>query len=181
MPAKTKKRPARKAEVPAGPVFHGTGLGDDDFKKGKVLVTRWTADAKYAWDKGVAMSRYLEGFRQGRILGVHCRECGRTMVPPRMFCEWCFRPVDEWVELKDTGTVNTFSLCYVTWDVKRIKEPELPAVIEIDGASPGMGIMHMLGGVDPKKIKIGMKVKAVWKPASEREGSVTDIKHWKPL
>ena len=60
------------------------------------------------------------------------------------------------------------------------EKPELPAVIEIDGASPGMGIMHRLGEVDPKKIRIGMKVKAVWKPAAEREGSITDIKYWKP-
>ena len=28
---------------------------------------------------------------------------------------------------------NTFSLCYVSWDVRRLKPPEIPAVIEIDG------------------------------------------------
>ena len=77
--------------------------------------------------------------------------------------------------LKDTGTVNTFSLCYVTWDVKRLQEPELPAVIQLDGAanlesSPIMGgIMHMLGEVDPEKIHIGMRVQAVWK-ATRRPG-----------
>ena len=182
MPAKAKKKavPKKVASAPESP-FRGTGLSDKDFKGGKVPTERWVHDARYAWDRGVAMSRYLEGYKQGKLLGVRCPECERTMIPPRMFCEWCFRPVDDWVELKDTGVINTFSLCYVTWDVKRIKKPELPAVIEIDGASPGMGIMHLLGEVDPKKIRIGMKVKAVWKPASEREGSVTDIKYWKPL
>ncbi|MBI4232407.1 OB-fold domain-containing protein, partial [Candidatus Peregrinibacteria bacterium] len=54
----------------------------------------------------------------------------------------------------------------------------IPAVIEIDGASPGMGIMHMISGVDPKKVKVGMKVKAVWKSPKEREGAITDIKYW---
>jgi len=57
----------------------------------------------------------------------------------------------------------------------------LPAVIEIDGASKGMGIMHLLGEVEPGDIKIGMKVKAVWKPEEEREGSITDIIYFKPL
>lgn len=159
----------------------GTGLSDEDIKEGKVLTTRWKADAKYGWDAGVAISRYLAGLKEGKILGVRCHKCGRTMVPPRIFCEWCFRNIDEWVELKDTGTVNTFSLCYVTWDVKRIKEPQIPAVIEIDGASKGMGIMHLLGEVDPKKVYIGMRVKAVWKEPAEREGAITDIRYWKPV
>ncbi len=161
--------------------FPGTGLSDADFKEGRVLTTRWKVDARYTWDAGVAIGRYLEGIKKGVILGVRCYKCGRTMVPPRIFCEWCFRNIDEWVELKDTGTVNTFSLCYVTWDVKRIKEPQIPAVIEIDGASPGMGIMHLLGEVDPQKVHIGMRVKAVWRPAGEREGAITDILYWKPL
>jgi len=95
--------------------------------------------------------------------------------------------MDEYVELPDTGTVNTFSLCYVTWDVRRITEPEIPAVIHLDGTStlesgPIMGgIMHMLGEVNPQKIEIGMRVHAVWKAPEEREGSVTDILYFKPI
>lgn len=168
--------------VPAAPPYNpiGTGLSEDDFKKGKVCTTRWTADARYAWDQGVAIGGYLAGLKQGKLLGVHCHKCGRTMIPPRAFCEWCFKPVDGWVELKDSGVINTFSLCYVTWDVRRVKEPQIPAVIEIAGASRGMGIMHLLGEVDPDQVKVGMRVKAVWKPEAEREGAITDIKYWKP-
>ena len=54
-------------------------------------------------------------------------------------------------------------------------------MIEIDGASTLHGFMHMLGEVDPKKVKIGMRVKAVWKPADERVGSINDILYFKPL
>lgn len=162
-------------------LLKGIGLKDDDIKQGKVLTTYWIADAKYHWDSGIAIGKYLEGLKHGKIFGVECHKCGRKMVPPRIFCEWCFKPIDNWIELQDTGEVNTFSLCYVTWDVKRIKEPQIPAVIEIDGASKGMGIMHLLGEVDPKKVYIGMKVKAVWKPEKEREGAITDIKYWKPI
>lgn len=162
-------------------VFGGTGLKDDDFKKGKVLTTEWIADAKFAWDRGIAIGRYLQELKKGKIIGVHCSKCGRTMVPPRIFCEVCFKKIDDWVYLKDTGTVNTFSLCYVTWDMRRVKEPEIPAVIEIDGTIPRMGIMHLLGEVEPKEVKIGMPVRAVWKPKREREGSITDIKYFKPL
>ena len=185
--AKTKtQRPKSKTQTPtaavAAPPYKpaGTGLSSDDIKKGKVCTTRWTHDAKYAWDRGVAIGKYLAGLKRGKILAVKCGTCNLTMVPPRASCEWCFKPIDGWVELKDTGVINTFSLSYVTWDVKRITEPVVPAVIEIDGASKGMGIMHLLGGVDPKQVKRGMKVKAVWKPVAEREGAITDILYLKP-
>jgi len=98
-----------------------------------------------------------------------------------MFCETCFCPTDRWVPLEDTGTVLTFSRCYVTWDMVRLEKPQIPAVIEIDGASPGMGIMHMLGEVDPDAVEIGMRVAAVWKPTEERTGSVNDIAYFRPL
>ena len=53
--------------------------------------------------------------------------------------------------------------------------------LDIDGASPLHGILHKLGEVKPEDVKIGMKVKAVWKPAKEREGAITDIKYFKPI
>jgi len=104
-----------------------------------------------------------------------------VMIPPRMFCERCFRPTDEWVYVRDTGKILTFSLCYVSWDVKQLKQPEIPAVIEIDGASPAMGILHVVKKIAPGKVRVGMAVHAVWKPKSKRIGSVTDIAHWEPI
>lgn len=158
----------------------GTPLSPKDFESGRILSTWYDTKAEYAWDKGQAIGHYLEMLRAGRIVGRECTACKRVLVPPRMFCELCFRHTDRWVDVKETGTVNTFSLCYVTWDMKRLTTPEIPAVIEIDGAAPGCGIMHKLGGVDPKAVKIGMKVKAVWKAPEEREGRITDIRYWAP-
>jgi hypothetical protein len=89
--------------------------------------------------------------------------------------------MDEWVYLEDTGTVNTFSISYTDWAAARIEEPQLPAIIEIDGASKGIGILHLLGEVEPKDVHIGMRVKAVWKPPEERQGAITDIEYFKPL
>jgi len=172
------RRPKMTAKIEE---FPGTALSRKDFEEGRVLFTTWEPNARYAWDAGVAIGRYLAELKNGRLIGRKCRKCHRIMVPPRMFCEHCFRPTDEWVYLQDTGTVLTFSLCYVTWDVKRVKEPLIPAVVEIDGASRGMGIMHLLGEVEPDEVKIGMRVKAVWKPPQEREGAITDIKYFKPL
>ena len=161
--------------------FPGTPLSEGDFQKGNILFRHDEMKADFGWDTGIAVGSYLAALKEGFLLGGYCQTCRKTVIPPRTVCEWCFRPMDSYVRLEDTGTVNTFSLCYVTWDVKRIEEPELPAVIEIDGASPLHGIMHKLGEVDPKDIHIGMRVKAIWKPPEEREGAITDILYFKPI
>ncbi|MFQ5711427.1 MAG: Zn-ribbon domain-containing OB-fold protein [Candidatus Geothermarchaeales archaeon] len=161
--------------------YSGTALSKDDIREGRVLSTLWRPNAKYGWAAGVAISRYLNELKNGRIIGRKCNKCGRVVVPPRMFCEWCFKPTDGWVYLKDTGKVNTYAISYIAADTTRIKEPIIPAVIEIDGASKGMGIFHLLGEVDPKNVKIGMRVRAQWKPPGERTGAITDIKYFKPI
>jgi uncharacterized OB-fold protein len=154
---------------------------------GEVLTTLWRVKANYAWDTGIAIGKYLEGLKQGKILGVRCPECHRTVVPPRAFCELCFRPINDWVELPDTGKINTYSVSYVNWDATRRQTPEVPAVIEIDGASPGIGILHLMGEVGDTleeitaRLKVGVTVQAVWKPAQEREGAITDIRYFRPI
>jgi uncharacterized OB-fold protein len=162
-------------------VYDTTYLRTKDFEEGKVLFEVWDPNARYAWDAGVAIGRFLQELKAGRMIATRCSSCMRVMIPPRMFCEHCFVPADAFVPLENTGTVITFSLCYVTWDMVRIKEPQIPAVIAIDGASPGMGILHLMGEVDPEAVQIGMKVEAVWKPAEERSGSITDIAYFKPV
>jgi len=162
-------------------VFPTTGLSQGDFDQNRVITVEWDPRAEYAWDEGVAIGKYLQGLKEGKLLGRVCRQCRRRLIPPRMFCEQCYRPTDEWFEAADTGAVKTFSLCYVTWDMIKLDRPQIPAVIDIDGASRGMGILHLLGEVDPSAVHIGMRVRAVWKPPEERMGEITDILYWKPI
>jgi uncharacterized OB-fold protein len=167
--------------------FPGTPLSEKDFDQRKILFRHDELKADYAWDTGIGIGAYLAAMKNGVILGSACYTCNKIVVPPRTVCEWCFKPMDEYIPLRDTGTVNTFSLCYVTWDVQRITEPEIPIVVELDGTSslkngPIMGgIMHLLGEVEPQQVKIGMRVKAVWKKPEDRAGAITDILYFRPI
>jgi uncharacterized OB-fold protein len=160
--------------------FPGTSLDKRGLKDRAIFLTSYVPKLRYRWDTGEAIGRYLEELKNGRLIARRCDGCHRIMIPPRMFCERCFRPTDEWVYVKDTGRILTFSLCYVTWEVRRLKQPQIPAVIEIDGASPGMGILHLVKKAPPKQVRVGMPVRAVWRTPSQRRGSVTDISHWQP-
>jgi len=161
--------------------YAGVEVKSADIKEGKVPTVRFRPKARYMWSAGIAMSRFLSELRNGKIIASRCNKCGRIMVPPRAFCEQCFKPADGWTYVKDTGTINTYSVSFIAGDASRIKEPIIVAVIDIDGASPGMGILHTVQEIAWKKVKFGMKVKAVWKPEKERTGAITDIKYFKPI
>jgi hypothetical protein len=160
----------------------GTYLRSKEFMAEDAITFKWRPNAKYIWAGGIAYSRFLDELKNGRIIGRGCRECGRILVPPRMFCDTCFRATDEWIYVKDTGTINTYSVSYLDADAKRIKKPILVAVIDLDGASEGIGILHFVDPkVNPEELHVGMKLKAVWKSEKERIGSVTDIAYFEPL
>jgi len=167
--------------------MRGKALSDVEFQK-TVPTVWWEPQLEYRWDAGAAISRFLAGLKEGKIYGVRCRQCGRTVTPPRAFCELDFKPMDEWVELADTGTINTFSICYITWDMKPLRKPQIPAVVEIDGTVPRVGFLHLIGGVSGtsiaavrRQVQVGMPVRAVWKPRDRRQGAITDIISFEPL
>ncbi len=163
------------------PYAPGTHVRESDIRDKKITYSWWEPEVQYSWSLGPAMSKFLEGLKEGKIYGIHCKRCKRVIVPPRMFCEYCYGPTEEWVELPDTGVIETFSISYLDPDARRIEEPILVGVVDLDGTPPHHGFMHYFAEMTKDEIKIGMKVKAVWKPENEREGSITDIKYFKPL
>ncbi len=156
----------------------GVPLKEEDMDR-KVLTVTYRPKAKYAWATGVAVGEFLKGLKAGVIIGSKCDRCERIVVPPRVFCEWCFGRTENWVNLPDTGIVNTYSVSYITADTTRVKTPLIPAVIEMNGTSAA-GFLHFVGEVKPDDVKIGMHVKAVWAEPSKRRASITDIKYFAP-
>src|SRR3989475_11531080 len=144
--------------------YPGREITTEELRKGKVLESIQRVEPGYNWAAGVAISRFLVELKNGKIIGRKCSQCQRILVPPRMYCEQCYRPTDEWVEVNDTGTINTYSVSHVAADASRLKEPLVVAGVDVCGASPGVGILHLLqeDEPDPFQIPIGMKIKAVW-------------------
>ena len=162
--------------------FPGHEISGKALASGEVIVTNYYADLKYSWASGSAVSRFLNELKNGKIIGRKCNKCQRILIPPRMFCEDCFRDTDDWVFVKDTGTINTYSMPHVAFDASRLEKPFYVGVISIDGASPMMGFLHLLGEINsPSEVSVGMKVEAVWKPSEERVGSILDIRCFRPV
>jgi uncharacterized OB-fold protein len=134
------------------------------------VTSRYTA--------GLAGEKFLRGIKdEGKILGSHCDRCGVTYVPVRQFCERCMDELDETVDVGTEGEVHTFTLLFEDLDGTPREEPEIVAFINLgDG-----GLVHRLDEVHLDDLDIGMPVEAVFKPKGEREGSILDIKYFRPV
>lgn len=133
----------------------------------------------YQYFAGRTGSRFIISLRdKKKILGVKCKNCNKVFVPPRQTCERCFENIGEnWVELSDTGEIANFAV--VRYEAKHLprKPPFTLALIKLGGADTPM--THIVEGIEPENIRIGMKVKAVF--AKEPTNTILDIDHFEPV
>ena len=93
-----------------------------------------------------------------------------------MVCSRCYAHLDDWVELKGTGTLITYTVVYYTLPIHPVKPPFTYGIIRLDGADTGL--THILGEVELTALKIGMRVEPVFQ--EERVGNMLDIKYFRP-
>jgi uncharacterized protein len=122
-------------------------------------------------------SAYLRGLAEGRLTGQRCGVCGQVYVPPRGTCPADGVPMTEEVELPDTGTVTTFCVVNVGYPGQRVTPPYVAAAVLLDGAD--IAFQHLILGCDPGEVRMGMRVRAVWRPPQER-GITGGISHFAP-
>ena len=133
---------------------------------------------RYSYSAGPVRSKFLLHLRdQKKIMGTRCPSCGRVYVPARSTCLRCFEDMEEWVEVSDEGTLETYTVVHKSGPVYPPDIPFAFGIIKLDGADTGLA--HRLGEVDFERISIGMRVKAVFE--DQLKGDIRDIKYFKPL
>ncbi len=145
-------------------------------------ATHWRGEIplNYIYTPGRAGEQFLRALLdEETFLGARCAACGVTYVPARIFCERCFARIeDSFVKLGKRGTVHAFTVSHETFDGVRKEEPSIVALIKLDGAD-GV-VLHRLGDVDPGDVRVGLPVEAVFKPKKDRQGSILDVRHFRP-
>jgi uncharacterized OB-fold protein len=148
-------------------------------KSGDAKVWHGNIPIESLYTVGIAGEKFFRAIKdQGVIMGTVCTECNLTYVPPMMYCERCFAELEDWIEVGTEGTVYTYTVLGVSLEDSPLEEPEIFAFIKIEGVHGGL--VHRLGEVEPEEVEIGVAVEAVFKPQEEREGSILDIKYFKP-
>ncbi len=132
---------------------------------------------RFSYSAGPVRSKFLLSLRdRQKILGTKCSGCGRVYVPARSTCPQCFENLEEWVEVSDEGTLETYTIVYKPEPFHTTDTPFAFGIVRLDGAHTG--IFHRLGEIDFEKIRIGMRMRAVF--SEELRGDIRDIKYFKP-
>lgn len=139
-------------------------MAEEKMDSGPLSIT-YMADMPYDYHAGFYYSRFLKELRDNkRIYGVKCPKCGKVYVPPRIVCRDCFVTMEEFVEVGNEGTLLAFTVTNFPYtDTTRGEPKKIPytaAYIKLDGSDSN--IVHCLDETDEKKIKAGMRVRAVF-------------------
>jgi len=123
-------------------------------------------------------SRFLRGLADGKLLGQRCPACGKVYIPPRGACPTDGVPTTDEVELADRGTVTTFCVVNVPYPGQRVTPPYVAAAVLLDGAD--IPFQHLILGCEPGEVRMGMRVRAFWKPRHQWGTTPENIDHFYP-
>ena len=140
------------------------------------VITPVSLDYDYA--ASPEESLFYRGLNEGRIMGQRCPTCEKVYIPPRSACPADGTPTAEEIELSHTGTVTTFCIVNVPFLGQKITPPYVSAYVLLDGAD--IAVLHLILGVPADEVRMGMRVKAVWKPKDEWTFSLENIDHFAP-
>lgn len=99
---------------------------------------------------------FWDAAKEGRFLIKRCTACGEAHYFPRSICPLCFSDKTEWQEASGQGEIYTFSLMR--------KSPTGPYAIGWVTLKEGPSLMTNFVDCDFSALKIGQKVKVVFKP-----------------
>lgn len=157
----------------------------EKFEKTMVVEGEWNVGA-YSWKAPVGyLDEYVKGFKEGKLIGRLCTSCGRVYLPPREICARCFTKTSKRVEVSQFGEVLAFlvspplekgkvviaGIDAVQAGFLREGEQIILAMVRFEGTSSSV-VLPLLN-IEPKNVRVGMKVKAKW--AEERRGALSDL------
>jgi uncharacterized OB-fold protein len=99
---------------------------------------------------------FWEAAKQGKFMIKRCTACGEPHYFPRSICPFCFSDKTVWEEASGEATIYTYSLMR--------KSPTGPYAIAYVTLREGPSLQTNIVDCDLEKLKIGQKVKVVFKP-----------------
>ena len=127
------------------------------------------------------VSRFVDELAAGNFMATLCRKCGKKYYPPVADCSQCMESDMEWKEMGTEGTLATFTKIHVPPEHFGVPQPLMPfssvqfepcpiGLLEVED---GLKIMGWIPKVDVKKIKVGMRMKAM--PQILPDGHITIV------
>lgn len=150
-------------------------MSDVETPASEVLSAPHVLEYPYRRSVGPIIGRFLAGLRERRIEGVRTVD-GKVLVPPTEYDPNTSEPLDEFVEVGQSGAVITWAWVYAPRKNHPLDRPFAWALIRLDGADTGL--LHAVDAGDEWKMATGMRVRVRWR--DERVGEIQDIACFEP-
>jgi uncharacterized OB-fold protein len=114
---------------------------------------------------------FWEGARRGKLRIQRCSTCGKHQHYPRLLCSHCGADTVAFVTARGTGTVYSYTVVRqngVPPFADRV--PFVVAAVDLD--EEGARLVSSMPSVPVDDARIGMRVRAVFRPANEEFGYV---------
>lgn len=148
----------------------------DKPKETRVVKDSWDLSA-YKWRLETdGLQTMVEGFKDKKILGRKCYQCGTVYLPGQRFCRKCYIEIDEVVEIANVGKLVTYTATLSDIRGKPFEDPRIAGIVKLDGCDSWL--MGEIKGTNWKDLKVGMKIKIVWK--EQTKGAIADMDHFAP-
>ena len=148
-----------------------------------IELMNYTMQLDYQHAYGHYYGTLFDGVKNDRrIRGVRCPSCRNVLVPPRPYCDACFVPTADWMDVPDTGVVQACSVVHIEFMGQRVPPPYVYAEIVLDGTATRL--IHTVGGLSAESareggVRPGSRVQAVW--SDRTTGSLSDIEYFRVL
>jgi uncharacterized OB-fold protein len=132
----------------------------------------WAESPKYLWPRPNNDDReFWEGARRGELRIQRCVNCGRHQHYPRFLCMHCGKSELEWITASGLATIYSFTVVRQN-GVPPFSErlPFVVAVVDLD--EDGARMIAALPKLDPDAARIGMRVRAEFRPANDESAFV---------
>lgn len=75
-------------------------------------------------------NKYSDALREGKFLGLKCKQCGGYTVPPQKVCSECHSEDMEVVELSRRGEVRSFTVIHIP--AEGFEAPYIVGLVELE-------------------------------------------------
>ena len=108
---------------------------------------------------GSRVEDFLTYLDQGKVMTTQCNLCSQVYFPPKFDCDRCGKSQMDWIEIKGTGKLETFTTCMYG---PAGFEKETPYTLGVVNFSKGIKIFGLLDKRIPYiEVKVGIDLKVV--------------------
>lgn len=118
-------------------------------------------------EQPLTINSLQESFREGKIKGYVCAQCGNKTIDIAVFCSRCLSPNLRPVEFGITGKIVTYTIQHIATESFIKEVPYAWVIVELDEGVWVTGWIPSIGS--PDELEIGQKVRAV---RSDKPGPV---------